>query len=270
MVRNRRRRAFICGLLFCLVLFGISGVVLVRAYRQERANRLLTVAIKMGNTKAVSALLDAGADANSCERSDTPFTIRQFFGDFLERLRPKARASTAQAPAAPATPALLLLWSGSRCFPDPNNITAPQYNTVIARGLLEHGADIHARDNEGHNALFLAAGESDPEMLQLLLDHGANVNDHEGEPLFYAVTQKRLENAVFLLEHGADASLHHRGSPTPLQWAVITYNDPMAKLLLKHGADVNVTGWGSSAIVMARGRGEDAVVQMLKRAGAKE
>lgn len=48
--------------------------------------------------------------------------------------------------------------------------------------LLEHGADVNAQDDDGRTALMMAAGASDPGMVRLLLDRGARIDikDHDG------------------------------------------------------------------------------------------
>ena len=49
--------------------------------------------------------------------------------------------------------------------------------------LLENGANIEARDQRGETALMMAIRKDDLEMVQLLLEHGANIEarDQRGE-----------------------------------------------------------------------------------------
>jgi ankyrin repeat protein len=42
--------------------------------------------------------------------------------------------------------------------------------------LLERGADVNARDHDGETALMMAASGGSPEIVQALLDKGADVN----------------------------------------------------------------------------------------------
>jgi hypothetical protein len=55
--------------------------------------------------------------------------------------------------------------------------------------LIEAGADVNAKDDEGLTPLMIAAHYSTPEMVTLLIDAGADVNakDDDGQtPLMYA------------------------------------------------------------------------------------
>ncbi|MGC2657440.1 MAG: ankyrin repeat domain-containing protein, partial [Bryobacteraceae bacterium] len=47
-------------------------------------------------------------------------------------------------------------------------------NTESVRYLLEHGADLHATDGFGDDALMGAAGMADAEVTELLLSKGAD------------------------------------------------------------------------------------------------
>lgn len=72
----------------------------------------------------------------------------------------------------------------------------------IAEYLLERNAPIG-------KSLVIASENSGPEMLQLLVKNGADVNfvpDFAVSPLERAVNAKKTENVKWLLEHGANAS----------------------------------------------------------------
>ena len=49
-------------------------------------------------------------------------------------------------------------------------------HTETVRVLLEHGADVNARADDGATPLMLAASCGDPEIVQALLDQGADLN----------------------------------------------------------------------------------------------
>ncbi|CAM9266553.1 unnamed protein product, partial [Hapterophycus canaliculatus] len=105
--------------------------------------------------------------------------------------------------------------------PDSRNIPplqdAIQANHASAvRSLLEGGADKNARirgnhrgtDNYGETPLIFAAARGNPEIVRLLCDAGASLEDREAvagfTPLLTAVAHRRLATAEVLLGNGAD------------------------------------------------------------------
>jgi ankyrin repeat protein len=82
--------------------------------------------------------------------------------------------------------------------------------------LLEHGANVHIRDDDGIDITTRAADIRDTdEYLKLTLEHGGDVNSYsvanqsimEGTPLIAAIRSKNLSNVILLLEKGADPNL---------------------------------------------------------------
>lgn len=113
--------------------------------------------------------------------------------------------------------------------------------TSIARVLLEHGADAHARDELDQTPLHFAANSA---VVALLLAHGASVNaqDANGKtPLFRAVRTGRVDVVRALLNAGAD--IHHcdaRGRTAMFESDLITDSVGTLSVLLAHGASVTV------------------------------
>lgn len=70
--------------------------------------------------------------------------------------------------------------------------------------LLEHGADVNLRDNKGHTPLHLAVVLRETSLVTLLLDHGANRNEIDiahRTPLHYACEKGYLGIVECLLDH---------------------------------------------------------------------
>ena len=74
--------------------------------------------------------------------------------------------------------------------------------TDIVRMLIDAGADIHHRNDQGENALISAAQEGNIDVVKVLLDAGADVNqpNADGETaLSLAITLKQKKELIDLL-----------------------------------------------------------------------
>ena len=126
----------------------------------------------------------------------------------------------------------------------------------VLRILIKAGADVHAADLAGFQAIHVAAGHAHPELVRELLKAGADPNapgrpeyDEAFVPLYDAVifspkpqpseTKERTETARILLEYGAHVNAYHpvRGDG-PLQWAADSGLEVVVSLLLQRGAEI--------------------------------
>jgi ankyrin repeat protein len=120
----------------------------------------------------------------------------------------------------------------------------PNANTETIQVLLEHGADVTARDDTHSTPLHLAASNTSPEIVRLLIKHGADINTLDGNrkmPLYLALSEGSHEIARMLIELGADVTTRNDTHTTPLHLASSARSPEIARLLIKHGADVNVS-----------------------------
>ena len=94
-----------------------------------------------------------------------------------------------------------------------------QYETI--KTLLEHGAKVNHKDEDGRAALHDAAMYSGKEVINLLISYGADVNardKHKSTPLHQAAMLNNIEAAKALVEHGADIfakNFHDYSKPLP-------------------------------------------------------
>ena len=115
-------------------------------------------------------------------------------------------------------------------------------HSEIVKLLLENGADVHAKDNAGNNALIEAskyARESTSEVLSLLVEHGAGVNEKNnyGETaLMNAARWGLKENAAYLIDEGADVNAKTKSGETALEFAEYSLHKDVFELLKSHGA----------------------------------
>jgi len=116
-----------------------------------------------------------------------------------------------------------------------------QYN--IAKLLLNNGADKNAVDNHGVTPILLAAGK-DLAMLQLLLDHKANiqaVDKNYNTVLHYATKSGRSKVVQKLIEeHPEMLNVKNKEEKTPLHFAAENNDIDMVTTLLKSGADATL------------------------------
>ena len=76
----------------------------------------------------------------------------------------------------------------------------------LARLLIDRGANVNCRGEEGVSPLHEVAGNGELEFAKLLLEHGANINakdDHGKTPLTIALEYKQTEMAKFLRDRKA-------------------------------------------------------------------
>ncbi len=109
----------------------------------------------------------------------------------------------------------------------------------VVEFMLKSGVDISFKNEYGFTAIVEAARKKSPRCAQILIDHGALVNDTSIVcPLYFAAHQGDLETLKILLDNGADIECTDDYGHTPLLGAVRSGNIKHAKELMKRGADV--------------------------------
>jgi len=122
---------------------------------------------------------------------------------------------------------------------------------------------------------FAAERNSDPNVLKLLVEKGADVNDSDkpqllGAPdpvIFSAVLGNKVKNVEMLITLGADIhKLDNQDEGTLLHSAASLGYVDIVKVLLRHGCDKNVEDhYGSKAIDNARANKKDEIVKLLSK-----
>ena len=154
----------------------------------------------------------------------------------------------------------------------PLHVAAVSGNTVVARLLLEHTADVDARDMNTMTPLQAAVGNGNFDIAQLLLTHGADVNslDHRRDsPLHEALRSGKFDVARLLVESCADVNAWNMFHVTPLHEAARSGNLEIVQLLLDHGADADTLDHRrDSPLREALRFGKFEVVEILAKSGA--
>jgi len=142
----------------------------------------------------------------------------------------------------------------------------------IAELLLEHGADVDARDKSNWRPLEKVLDDDHIEALRLLTKHKANVNaiDQCGwTPLRRASANGQLQVVQLLLQNGAEVKAADALGWTALHLASFNGHVEVTQLLLENAANVNALTKGEfTPLYVASSRGLVVVVQLLLRFGA--
>ena len=116
---------------------------------------------------------------------------------------------------------------------------ADKGHSEIVKLLIENGADVNAKNNYGHTSLMCAAGKGHTEIVKLLIEKGANVNaknNYGRTPLMYAADEGHTETVKLLIEKGADVNAKDKDGRTPLMCAADEGHTETEMLLRKHDA----------------------------------
>jgi ankyrin repeat protein len=254
-----------------LLLLIILGIAPPRAHAAPPSRALqqqLLHAVVQDQAAAVQALLQRGADPNA---RATP-------------AEEDAWALENRSDDDPAPPLIVLACRFG-------SIEGPR----VIQLLLEKGAKVNSADCNGVTPL-MAAAELGMDSVRLLLEHGAkiNVKDRAGKtPLMYAMNNRGLNTVALLLEKGADINARDASGWTPLMFAIrraaydpvrLIGEDPIKKareekaayaelirFLLAKGAAVNLKdSAGNTPLKLAASQRRPDIVQMLRKAGARE
>jgi ankyrin repeat protein len=133
----------------------------------------------------------------------------------------------------------------------------------------------HAFTGDGWTALHLAAGFGTPEAVDLLLQHGAQVdavsrNAQRNQPLHAVVALSRNSETIrLLLAHGADPNAAQVGGFTPLFSAATANRRDLAAILIENGARADHRcDLEKTAADFARERGHAELADWLDSQGA--
>jgi uncharacterized protein len=206
-------------------------------------------AVYNGDVAEVRRLLRAGANVSLANNyGATPMSLAAEVGntDILKVLL--EAGANVESPNADGQTALLAV--------------ARTGNVEAAKLLLDHGASIDAKERfGGQTPLMWASARRHPEMMQLLISRGADVNARSTErnyqrhvtaegrpknldsggftPLLYAARENCAACVEVLIKNKADINLPDPDSVSPLLVTIMNANWDLARQLISAGADVN-------------------------------
>lgn len=215
----------------------------------------LSLACTSGDASMVSRLLKAGADPNVAQVTGETVLMTCAYAADVPAVQALLRAGAQPNAREQLQGQTALMWAVAGGHPD------------IARVLLEAGADLSARTIAiaepvrdmtartkrggpvatvphligGFTPLLFAARHGESQSAKLLLDAGADVNDHAADglsALVIAAQSGQAQVSALLLDHGADPNDQAAGYGA-LHAAILRSEVDLVKDLLAHGADPN-------------------------------
>lgn len=164
--------------------------------------------------------------------------------------------------------ALLLFSSGATLAQDLGDELRHASSTgdiAKVKELLDKGVDANAANPYGGTALVYACDKEYPEIVKLLLEHGADPksknNFYGFPPIAWAAQKGNVEIANLLIDKGAEADF------SILQMGIHANSPEMVKLILERGklTPDDLT----NALAGAEEEEKEEIVKVLKAAGAK-
>ncbi|XP_012582702.1 PREDICTED: BCL-6 corepressor-like protein 1 isoform X2 [Condylura cristata] len=122
------------------------------------------------------------------------------------------------------------------------------YKDVVLYCLQKDSEDVNHRDNAGYTALHEACSRGWTDILNILLEHGANVNCSAQDgtrPVHDAVVNDNLETMWLLLSYGADPTLATYSGQTAMKLAS---SDTMKRFLSDHLSDLQGRAEGDPGV----------------------
>ena len=144
-------------------------------------------------------------------------------------------------------------------------------SSIVVKLLLEIGAELETKDDNGQTPLSYAAGNGHEVVVKLLLEKGAELDTkskYGQTPLSWAAGNGHEAVVKLLLEKGTELETKDGYGQTPLSYASGNGHEAVVKLLLEKGAELETKdGYGQTPLSYASGNGHEAVVKLLLEIG---
>ncbi|KAG8794799.1 hypothetical protein FRC16_010360, partial [Serendipita sp. 398] len=140
-------------------------------------------------------------------------------------------------------------------------------NLNIVRQFLLSRGDIKGDGELCASVLTCAVISPNPAILDFFVSQGLNVKQYGGKAVITAIDWKKPDIVEKLIDLGADVNYHDETNPPPLQVAIRSKNMKIMQLLLGKGADINLqSGYAGTALQEAIDVGSrEMMMELLKR-----
>jgi ankyrin repeat protein len=210
----------------------------------------LAKAVRSGYTTKVALILERGADPKT-----------------------KNEALFIMGESGPAVLKVLSVPPGPTKLQEDRERPDIDYSKTVGL-LLDHGADIEARNEEDDTPLIWAAENGQTDVVRGLLERGADVeakNKYGGTALGSAACEcatidmpETLESMKLLLEKGAKANAKNKAGSTALMAAASAGRTENMQLLLDKGATIDSKdNDGNTALLVSAGAGPYSAVGVV-------
>eukprot|EP00817_Percolomonadidae_sp_ATCC50343_P006068 CAMPEP_0117426514 /NCGR_PEP_ID=MMETSP0758-20121206/6602_1 /TAXON_ID=63605 /ORGANISM="Percolomonas cosmopolitus, Strain AE-1 (ATCC 50343)" /LENGTH=172 /DNA_ID=CAMNT_0005211707 /DNA_START=520 /DNA_END=1035 /DNA_ORIENTATION=+ len=116
-------------------------------------------------------------------------------------------------------------------------------NTALVNLLIEHGAEVNTKNDDGYTPLYRVCKRGNLDMVNLLIEHKANVNEKGNEDrtaLLIACEEGHFKIIQRLLEEEADVNAVSKDMKwSPLFMAIGQGSLEIVKLLVNYKANTN-------------------------------
>ncbi|MGB2866682.1 MAG: ankyrin repeat domain-containing protein [Sedimentisphaerales bacterium] len=253
-----------------------STKLMMERVQQAKKNKSLFEAVKKGDIEQVKKLIAEGADVNETEDLGqvkwTPLIAAASGGDVqVVKVLLENGAKVDATESHGYTPLYYALWTDGNDSEElvraliasgadvnkrsPGDKSYPPLVFAIwiregrednVKALLDAGADVDVKDDNGLTALYWAAFDSSKDVLDLILANGNYANT-----IHLAACRGDLSRIKTLIEEGTDVNTRDGFGCTPLHWAVLAESPDVADFLIAKGADINAKDTRNLSPLMA-------------------
>jgi ankyrin repeat protein len=241
-----------------------STKLMIERVEQAKKNKPLFEAVKKGDIEQVKKLIADGADVNATEDLGqvrwTPLIAAASGGNAqVVKVLLENRAKVDATDSHGYTPLYYALWTDGNDSEEivraliasgadvnkrsPGDKTYPPLVFAIwiwegregnVKALLDAGADIDVKDDNGLTPLYWAAFNSSKDVLDLILARGNYANT-----IHLAACRGDLSRVKTLIEEGTDVNTRDKFGCTPLHWVALADTNDVGDFLIVKGADAN-------------------------------